>query len=562
MKNNGVPLLIAASDGIMLSAILYRSNTKKPSLTVLSIDPYRSQTYNLESRNSLGRLLQQNGYNFMAVDVRGTGKSEGVAKDEYSEREQQDTKNIIDFIVKKKWSNSKIAFHGISYSAFVGLQSLHQQYVVTAFLMHASDDRWKTDVHWWGGIKTIADWLQYATAMSVFNIMPKSKGEKLKTKNKPWIRNWITKDFVYWKNGSIARTQNIKKNYIPTLLYGGFHDLYIDAMVRLHRHLPNNILIVSDQGHDYPKNHDMLLLWWLKNFKNVKGQTSYYLPQKEKMWIKINEHKKLKKIKQHWNISSIVPNEYICGVLFRNNAESACNTSLFDELHQKALEFKLKYKSGKGYIICEPIVSITIEKVPDDFYLVAWLMDDKGYLYSSGAMRWTKKSKRYEIVMSPVCIPANKMNNLRLFIGKSNLPNLIPQFWLKENIKIKDCSLTLKIHSKSKFNSREIPLPNNDPYTDGNTIKTKQSRESLSLEYKDLKCSKKCKGACECDDETLTVKVTDKMYHAKFNNRVKLDDLEIQGFTTLKASNSVGVLSVEIKANGHVIHKTTNKFKL
>lgn len=555
------PLSITASDGIILGAMLYRSKTKTPSLTVVSIDPYRSQTYAIDSHNNLGTMLQRNGYNYVVVDVRGTGKSEGIAIDEYSQREQEDTKNIIDFIVSQSWSNSKIAFHGISYSAFVGLNSLHRRHVVTAFLMHGSDDRWKTDVHWWGGIKTVTDWLQYATAMNVFNVMPKLRGHTIKKQNKPWVRNWITKDPLYWKNGSVALTRNIKKIMIPTLLYGGFHDIYIDAMIRLHKDLPNNILIVSDQGHDYPKNHYTMLLWWLKNFKSVRGQTNYYLPQKSKQWVKI--HEKSKDIQYHWNINMTVPNDYIYGVLFRNNAESVCKISLLEQLRKKALEFKLKkHPLSQGYIVCAPVVSLIIKNVPDDFYLVAWMMDNKGYLYSSGAMRWVKKAKHYEISMSPVCISVVKSGNLSLFIGKSNLPNLIPQFWLKGNIEIEKCSLSLEIHSKNRAKMGDIPLPNNKVYVDDNNIQSKCPAKELSLKYMDIQCSKKCIGACECGDETLTIRATQKMYHAKFNNRVKIDGLKIQAMTTLKAFKKTGVLGVEIKINGKTMSRTKNMFEL
>jgi len=590
-KDSREVLSIIASDGIKLSAVLYRSNMNRPSTTVISIDPYRGQTYNWRLHNELGRFLQRNGYNYVMMDVRGTGQSEGIATDEYSKDEQRDTKTLIDFIIRQtNWSNSKIVMYGLSYSAFTALQAIpNSEHIVSAFVMHGTDNRWKTDIHWFNGVKTVTDWLQYATAMIPFNIMPNIRtnlkesiknNERLKT-NKPWVNNWFTRDPSYWKNGSISLSYDIKKINIPIFLYGGFHDLYIDAMVRLHNRLPNNITMISDQGHDYPRNRNELLLWWLNNYEKVNGKTAYYLPQGDSNlgtdWIKMDESNS--KITLQMNKGGVIPNKFICGVLFRNNSKSACKISLKDQLQKRALAFPL-YNISKiqpdMYMINEPIISIDVNQIPDDFYLVTWLLDNDGYIYSTGVMRWIKStSNRLTIVMSPICISLNKINGLCLYIGMSNLPNLIPQFWVKEPIEIYNCAITIEL-SKGLIPEKHVPLPDNCLYIDNSTPTTilfDPINSILNMSYKQTGCLKTdtCDMIngydCECDDEMVDIVVTKNRYHAKFSNRVKLydknnDSLTIHSVTNLRASDKIGILSVKLYESDKKVLDSVKKFDL
>jgi hypothetical protein len=228
------------------------------------------------------------------------------------------------------------------------------------------------------------------------------------------------------------------------------------------------------------------------------------------------------------------------------------------------------------YMINEPIVSINIKQIPDDFYLVTWLLDNDSYIYSTGVTRWTKStSNRLTIVMSPVCISLNKIDKLCLYIGKSNLPNLIPQFWLKEPIDVSSCAITIEL-SKGSVPDEYLPLPNNDVYADDSTATTvlfDPTNSVLNMSYKQTGCPKTdtCDMIngydCECDDENVDIVVTKDRYHAKFSNRVKLYDknnesLVIHSVTDLKAYSKIGILSVELYQSDEKLLSSTKQFDL
>src|SRR5579875_2372263 len=189
-KQTMYTLSIPTPDGEILAG--YAFTLDKPALTVLLSDPYRNQTYFAEKSKDLGRLLNSNGFNYVALDVRGTGGSTGFPKDEYTEQETLDILTAIKFIKEQKWSNGEFCHYGLSYSGFTALQAcvageeLGVAGIATAFIMHASDDRWENDVHWCGGVKLLSDWLGYATAMTPFNLLPREKqGDRLENAKHP-----------------------------------------------------------------------------------------------------------------------------------------------------------------------------------------------------------------------------------------------------------------------------------------------------------------------------------------------------------------------------------------
>lgn len=66
------------------------------------------------------------GYTQVVVDVRGTGFSQG-AWQVFGEREQQDTVEVIDWAARQPWSNGRIGMSGVSYSAINQLQAAAHQ---------------------------------------------------------------------------------------------------------------------------------------------------------------------------------------------------------------------------------------------------------------------------------------------------------------------------------------------------------------------------------------------------------------------------------------------------
>ncbi|MGV2481351.1 UNVERIFIED_CONTAM: CocE/NonD family hydrolase, partial [Salmonella enterica subsp. enterica serovar Weltevreden] len=65
-------------------------------------------------------FLVRHGYAHLSVDVRGTGLS-GGDWEAFSEREQQDYREIMDWIVAQPWSNGRVGTWGAS---FMGITQL------------------------------------------------------------------------------------------------------------------------------------------------------------------------------------------------------------------------------------------------------------------------------------------------------------------------------------------------------------------------------------------------------------------------------------------------------
>lgn len=103
---------IPMRDGIKLNGTLYRPKGVKEKLpTIFMLTPYIS-----DSAHRTAIYFAENGYNFISVDTRGRGNSEGEffpmlpdAKDGY---------DVVEWLAKQSWSDGKIAMWGGSYRGY------------------------------------------------------------------------------------------------------------------------------------------------------------------------------------------------------------------------------------------------------------------------------------------------------------------------------------------------------------------------------------------------------------------------------------------------------------
>ncbi len=97
-----------------------------------------------------------------ALDIRGTGDSEGLIDDEYTVQEQLDGCDAIAWIAAQDWCDGQVAMIGISWGGFNGLQIAARQppALKTIITVGSTDDRYATDIHWVGGClsKDNFDW--------------------------------------------------------------------------------------------------------------------------------------------------------------------------------------------------------------------------------------------------------------------------------------------------------------------------------------------------------------------------------------------------------------------
>ena len=111
---------IPMRDGINLNAFLYQDVTNTIKLpTVISLSPYPTGFEAIT-----GNACAINGYNYMYVDCRGRGQSEGVFVP--YETDAQDYYDIIDWVSKQPWCDGQVATSGGSYLGFAQWEAIRK----------------------------------------------------------------------------------------------------------------------------------------------------------------------------------------------------------------------------------------------------------------------------------------------------------------------------------------------------------------------------------------------------------------------------------------------------
>lgn len=103
---------IAMRDGVKLSATIYRDPKQtKPLPVILTMTPYIA-----DHTAKQGMYFAQNGYVFVAVDLRGRGNSDGTFVP--GRVEAKDGYDAIEWIAKQPWCNGQVATWGGSWLGF------------------------------------------------------------------------------------------------------------------------------------------------------------------------------------------------------------------------------------------------------------------------------------------------------------------------------------------------------------------------------------------------------------------------------------------------------------
>jgi putative CocE/NonD family hydrolase len=282
--------LIPVKDGRSLAAKIWlpADAERTPVPAILEYLPYRKRDGTYERDSLTHPYLAGHGYAGVRVDIRGSGESDGVLTDEYSQQEQDDALDVIDWLARQPWCTGAVGMMGISWGGFNGLQvAARQPPALKAIVtLCSTDDRYSDDVHFMGGTVLTE---KFGWAGFFFSAMcrppdPELVGERWRTmwrerlENQPfffdlWLRHQRRDD--YWRHGSVCEDYGAIKCAVYAV--GGWTDGYTNAIPRLLERLaaPRKGLI-GPWAHSYPHFalpgpqigflQDMLRWWdhWLK----------------------------------------------------------------------------------------------------------------------------------------------------------------------------------------------------------------------------------------------------------------------------------------------------------
>jgi|AntAceMinimDraft_1070359.scaffolds.fasta_scaffold33103_1 hypothetical protein len=444
---------IKMRDGIILRGVSYIQNPKKKCLTLLSCDPYRNFEKSKDVKD-FGTFLSCIPANYLYMDIRGTGESDGCSKNEYSLDEKKDTNEMVQYIRRQPWSNSCVMMHGISYSAFNAIQATAMPNGPDSlFLMHVSNNRWRNDVHYVGGIKTIMEDMNYSFATTGQNLLPgyRCTDSHLRKNNKPWFMKWFKQGCEKndaWKDGVMTLP--------PTFVICGWRDSYSSSAVLLSN--AASYTLIGPFGHIYPNNHNILVKKWihhvynekkyLNKIKNYKGPICMIIPTPRNLW-----HKGYYQVKSYQNP------EY--KTVFDSNERFILKPDLVGESLETyttgdpALIPSLEIirndltRSGCGYeraiiihrcgVWGEPEIILTCLEYEKGDYIVARLTTQYGETLSVGVSRIHKGTLCFKL--KPFFIPVDTYI-LYLFLNRSWVPVLFPTT-NKKNITFDSAQLRL-----------------------------------------------------------------------------------------------------------------------
>jgi putative CocE/NonD family hydrolase len=259
-------VMIPTRDGTRLAAELSRPDGDGQFPVIIEYYPYRKDDV---SQHYFGwhHYFAQRGFIGAQVDVRGTGGSEGISPDEYTRQEQEDGYDVVEWFARQPWSNGKVGMFGTSYGGFTAIQVAMQQppHLKAIVPLYATDDRYTDDCHYTGGgnMRMYYDVGCYGGMMVAMNALPpypKFAGltwaemwKQRLEESEPYILKWMKHqvDGAYWRQGSLRPAYD--RIQCPVFLIAGWHDGYVNAMLRTYTHLKvSKKLMVGPWVHTRP----------------------------------------------------------------------------------------------------------------------------------------------------------------------------------------------------------------------------------------------------------------------------------------------------------------------
>ena len=257
---------IPMRDGARLAARIWlpEGAENDPVPAILEYIPYRRRDLTRLRDSYMHPYVAGHGYACVRVDLRGSGDSDGVLRDEYLEQELEDGCDVIAWLAAQPWCSGKVGMIGISWGGFNGLQIAAKQPPALGAVISlcSTDDRYADDIHHMGGC-LLGDNLSWSSVMLAYNSLPPDPevvGERWREMwherldgSGLWLETWLRhqRRDGYWRHGSICEDFGAVR--CPVMAVSGWADGYSNAVFRLLANLsvPRRGL-VGPWSHKYP----------------------------------------------------------------------------------------------------------------------------------------------------------------------------------------------------------------------------------------------------------------------------------------------------------------------
>jgi uncharacterized protein len=259
-------LFIELGDGCRLAARIWLPADAEaaPVPAILEYLPYRKRDGTSQRDALTHPYVAGHGYACVRVDMRGNGESDGLMLDEYTEQEQDDALEVIDWIARQPWCTGAVGMIGISWGGFNGLQvaARRSPALKAVITLCSTDDRYADDIHFMGGC-LLNDNLSWASTMFAYSSRPPDPALIGERWRELWlhrlehtvllVEQWLRhqRRDRQWQHGSVC--ENFAAIQCPVYAVGGWADGYSNAIPRLLAGLtaPRKGLI-GPWAHKYP----------------------------------------------------------------------------------------------------------------------------------------------------------------------------------------------------------------------------------------------------------------------------------------------------------------------
>jgi putative CocE/NonD family hydrolase len=239
---------IPMPDGARLGARLWLPDNEQPCPAVLEYIPYRKDDYSAKRDSNTIAHFARHGYACIRVDMRGSGSSDGVLYDEYTDQEVDDGVAVIEWIAEQPWCNGKVGTMGISWGGITGLQLAQRapEALRTIIVLGASDQRYYDDAGYYMGC-LVGQTLGWAAIMFGYNTRPPDPelvGENWRDlwlerlEQAPhYLERWFEHQHndEYWRNNSADTDYAAIK--VPVYVISGHADCWPNTVPRLLQNL-------------------------------------------------------------------------------------------------------------------------------------------------------------------------------------------------------------------------------------------------------------------------------------------------------------------------------------